>query len=427
MRKMLKIMQRYQLPSFIDHSSRKFIFLSLSFSVASALVSIAVSQILLAAALIAWLWTEKRADLKPILRLPYIPPLCAFILWTMISGLVSHNPLTNLFACKKFFLFTLLLLVPAVARGQGSILWIYKAVFAISAISSITGILQYFADPNRDYLHRISGFMSHWMTYSGLLMLVLVILVNYGLNTRLRNLSWIVPLGCLIAAALVFSDTRSAWAGTIAGALIVILLKKPQAIIGLLAVILAVYFISPAKTKQRLESSWNMKDPNTSNRIEIWGTSLRLVKQNPWFGVGLKNVSREALKYKGNPGYPDWAYQHAHNNFLQIAAERGIPGLLIWIWFMIRLGWDAQRVYRDSRKSPADSKEALIVSVAALGTLAALLVAGLLEYNFGDSEVLILFLFTMSAPYAFLTGFPVQNSPSPIEVKSRNGESRTLL
>ena len=37
----------------------------------------------------------------------------------------------------------------------------------------------------------------------------------------------------------------------------------------------------------------------------------------------------------------------------------------------------------------------------ALGSWAALMVAGLFEYNFGDSEVLTLFLFIMSAPYAY--------------------------
>jgi O-antigen ligase len=428
MRTMIKFVQKYlQLPSSLESSSQIWIFLALSLSVASVLVSIAISQILLAAALIGWIYTEKSSKLKQLLRLPYLPPLCAFILWTIISSLISSNSLANLFAAKKFFLFLLLLLIPAVARGQKRILWIYKAVFAVSSISGIAGIVQFLADPKRDYLHRISGFMSHWMTYSGLLMLVLVLLINYALNTRWRDLTWIIPLGCLIALVLILTDTRTAWAGTIVGALVVILLRKPRAIIGLLAITLVVYFVSPTKTKQRLESSWNLKDPNTSNRIEIWGTSLRLIKHNPWFGVGLKNVKREALQYRGQPDYPDWAYQHAHNNFLQIAAERGIPGLLFWIWLMIRLGLDALSVYRVSRKSPLDSKEALIASVAALGALAALLVAGLGEYNFGDSEILILFLFIMSAPYAFLTGLPVQRSPSPVQQGTRNGEGETLL
>jgi putative inorganic carbon (hco3(-)) transporter len=427
-RTMLRFAQRWlQLPSVFERPSNIWIFLALSLSVASVLVSIAVSQILLAAALIGWIWKEKRTDLKPMLRLPLIPPLCAFALWTIISALISPNSIANLLAAKKFYLYLLLLLVPAVVRGQKKVLWVYKAIFAVSAISGIAGLIQFLADPKRDYLHRISGFMSHWMTYAGLLMLVLILLTNYALNTRRRDFIWIIPLGCLIAVPLVLSDTRTAWAGTVAGALVVILLRKPRAIIVLFAITLAVYLVSPAKTKQRLESSWNLKDPNTKNRIEIWGTSWRLIKHNPWFGVGLKNVNREALQYRGNHDYPDWAYQHAHNNFLQIAVERGIPGLLFWIWLMIRLGWDALRVYRVSSKSPPDSKEARIASVAALGALAALLVAGLGEYNFGDSEILTLFLFIMSAPYTFLIRIPVQGSPFPVQWGTGNGERGALL
>jgi putative inorganic carbon (hco3(-)) transporter len=419
---MLKCAQRcLQLPPSFERPAQAWIFLALSLSVASALISIAISQILLAIAFIGWIWMGKDTDLKSLQRLPFMPPLCAFILWTIISALISSNSLSNLYATKKFFLFLLMLLVPSVVRGRNKVAWIYKAIFAVSALSGITGIIQFVADPNRDYLHRISGFMSHWMTYSGLLMLVLVLLVNYALNTGWRDRMWIIPLGCMIAVVLVLSDTRSAWAGTIVGALVVILLRKPRTVFGLLAITLFVYFVSPSKTKQRLESSWNLKDPNTSNRIEIWGTSLRLIHHNPWFGVGLKNVNREALRYRGNHNFPDWAYQHAHNNFLQIAAERGIPGLLIWMWLMIRLGWDALIVYRVSRKYPSDSKESMIAAVAALGALAALLVAGLSEYNFGDSEILILFLFIMSAPYAFLPRFPVQDSPFPVPCGTGNG------
>jgi O-antigen ligase len=94
------------------------------------------------------------------------------------------------------------------------------------------------------------------------------------------------------------------------------------------------------------------------------------------------------------------------NNFLQIAAERGLPGLLLWLWFMGRLAWDAFRVYRRSKGSGAregvPATDALMASTAALGAWAALMVAGLFEYNFGISVVMILFLFIIGAPYAFL-------------------------
>jgi O-antigen ligase len=150
----------------------------------------------------------------------------------------------------------------------------------------------------------------------------------------------------------------------------------------------------------------NPEDPNTAPRIEVWQTSIRMIRAHPWVGVGQESVWEEALHYRGTNVYPDWLYQHMLNNFLQIAAERGIPGLLLWLWLMGRLAWDAFRTYRrsgGSRLRRSSSKtEALIASTAALGAWAALMAAGLFEYNFGSSVVMILFLFIVGAPYAFL-------------------------
>jgi putative inorganic carbon (hco3(-)) transporter len=395
---MLKSVRHYlRLPSSLKSSTQIFIFLALTGSIASVLVSIAASQILLAAALIGWIATIKRPDIKSALKLPFILPLCLLFAWTILTSLIAPNSLSNLWVARKFFLFFLLFLVPAIIRGKGKTTWTCKAIFVVSALSGGAGLVQYLIDPERDLLHRIKGFMSHWMTYSGLLMLVLVLLISYAFSIGWRNNKWILFLSFFITIVLILSQTRTALIGAIAGACVIILLKQPRAIIGLLAIIIVLFVFSPAKIKQRLYSSITTQDP----RIEIWGTSLQLIKENPWFGVGLTNVNREALKYRGSHAYPDWAYQHMHNNFLQIAAERGIIGLIFWVWLLIRFGWDALGVYRASRISSMDSTEASIASLAAFGALTALVVAGIGEYNFGDSEILVLFLFIISAPYAF--------------------------
>jgi O-antigen ligase len=181
---------------------------------------------------------------------------------------------------------------------------------------------------------------------------------------------------------------------------------------GLAAIVILLLLVSPGRIKDRIRTGLDPSDDNTRNRIELLETSVRLIRDNPWFGVGPKNVSHDALRYRGTEEFADWMYQHMHNNFLQIAAERGIPGMVFWLWLMGRLIWDAWKM---SRRAARESKskigarepnEALFASTAALGCAAALLVAGLFEYNFGDSEVLTLFLFIMSAPYAFLTGTP---------------------
>jgi hypothetical protein len=72
---------------------------------------------------------------------------------------------------------------------------------------------------------------------------------------------------------------------------------------------------------------------------------------------------------------------------------------------MGQLGWQALQVFRATAgRGAADAGDGArpiaFLSIAAVGGWAALVVAGMFEYNFGDSEVLILFLFMMSAPFS---------------------------
>jgi O-antigen ligase len=395
------------LPTSLRDNSEKIAFLALAGCVSLILVSIAISQIMLAATIVGFIWMQRKQK-KPLLPVtPVVLPLFAFMIWMLIAVFASPNVLLGLAATKKFYLFLLVFLVPTIVSGEDRLNWIYRAIFSVAVVSSGLGLVQYAANPNRDLLHRISGFMSQWMTYSGLLMLVLVLLAAYALCTGVRRHIWVIPVAVLVVLALIFSLTRNTWAGAIVGIIVLIVLRRPRAITFLLAAILVSYLLSPISIKQRLLSGLDTQDSTTRTRIECFWTSMRMIKDNPWFGVGPKNVKYEALKYRREHEFPDWVYQHMHNNFLQVASETGIPGLILWLWLMVRLAWDALRCYRyaKGRSFSGEEKfrrEALTASSAALAAWAALMSAGMFEYNFGDSEVLMLFLFIASAPYAFM-------------------------
>jgi len=353
----------------------------------------------------AWKWTSDRKERS--IQLPFLLPLGFFFGWTMVAAFAAGDNPVNRHTLGKFYLLLLLILVPLVVRGAGRTLWIYRAALSVAAVAALWGLLQYMADPGRDLMHRITGFQSTWMNYAGQLMLVLVVLAAYALLCQSHKRWWALPLGLLISAALILSYTRNAWLGAAVGIGVVILLGRHLRLIaGMIALLALLYVVAPQSIQHRLRSGLNPEDPNTANRFEVWQTSLRLIRAHPWVGVGPESVWEEALHYRGTRQYPDWLYQHMLNNFLQIAAERGLPGLLLWLWFMGRLAWDALRVYRQSgsqsQRESDSTKEALISSTAALGAWVALMAAGMFEYNFGSSVVMILFLFIVGAPYAFL-------------------------
>jgi O-antigen ligase len=118
----------------------------------------------------------------------------------------------------------------------------------------------------------------------------------------------------------------------------------------------------------------------------------RMVQAHPLSGVGPNMVEKEYEQYRG-PDAVNKINPHLHNNFLQIAAERGLPALAIWIWFLVALVRD---LWARFRANGSDQ----FLAAGALATVAALLTAGLFEYNFGDSEVLMLFLILVTLPAA---------------------------
>lgn len=379
-------------------------FLCLAACVTLSPVSIAAAQVFLALAIALFLWERLRGRVASRAPAAAVLPLVCFMIWTAAAVLLACDPQRALGEFKKFFIYLLVPVVPALAAAPGAGVWVYRAVFGAAGLSAVAGLVQFAAHPQRDALHRISGFLSHWMTFSGTLMLALVALAAYALCYGWRRSRWAAPTALVLAAALFLSQTRSALLlGIPVGLVAVLWLTRHFKAIGALALLLAAaYLLSPAAIQRRLAGALDVNHPDTRNRIELFGTGARLVRDHPWFGVGPKNVALEALRYRGSHDYPDWMYQHMHNNFLQIAAERGIPGMLLWLWWMLRLLWDSWNGHRRARalEPGGHALEARMVSLAAVGGWCAMMAAGLFEYNFGDSEVLTLFLFMMSAPYA---------------------------
>src|SRR4029079_7684542 len=127
------------------------------------------------------------------------------------------------------------------------------------------------------------------------------------------------------------------------------------------------------------------------DRIAMIKSGIRIIRDNPITGVGPDMVIQVYPGYR-EPTAVSQRNSHLHNVPLQIAAERGLPALAVWLWFIGTLVRDFWR----RRTSDAPS-----LSNAGLAAIGAMLAAGLFEYNFGDSEFLMLFLVLVTLPYAF--------------------------
>jgi O-antigen ligase len=138
-------------------------------------------------------------------------------------------------------------------------------------------------------------------------------------------------------------------------------------------------------------SIFDAKDPTNRDRFAMMHEGQRMIAAHPVTGVGPNMVEKLYAEYRG-PDAVNQINPHLHNNPLQIAAERGLPALAIWLWFVVALARDVQKRFTTGSQR--------FFSAAALASMIALLTAGLFEYNFGDSEVLMLFLIVVTLPAA---------------------------
>ena len=354
--------------------------------------SIAAAQILLGLALICWITpiiTRRERFEAP----AFFWPLVAYGAATLVSAALSADPRTSLIDCKQLVLFLIVPITYRFARGTRPHT-LLTVVVTCAAISAVFGIVQYGILHYDNLGQRPQGTLGHWMTYSGLLMLVIgvaIARVVFGNSDRTWAALVLPALG--VAVALTF--TRSAWVGGCAAVALLFALKDFR-LFALLPVLAAIFIaLAPGQITKRYQSMFNMNDPTVRDRVTMLHIGERMIAARPLTGVGPNMVQRRYVEFKGDDSVVvdgvTHINPHLHNDFLQIAAERGLPALALWLWFIVALVRDLWTRFTSGQRE---------LAATALATVVALLTAGLFEYNFGDSEMLMLFLTLVALPAA---------------------------
>jgi O-antigen ligase len=192
----------------------------------------------------------------------------------------------------------------------------------------------------------------------------------------------------LVILGLTF--TRSALVGACAGIAFLLLLKDLR-LMAVMPVLAALFFVlAPPQVTNRFMSMFDARDPTRVDRVTMLRVGSRMVKAHPLVGVGPTRVGTRYREFL-NPNEPDHVNPHLHNVPIQIAAERGLIGLAAWLSMLTVLAVDMVR----RLKVP----DARFLAASALGCVVAMFAAGMAEYNFGDSEFLMLFLVLVTLPY----------------------------
>ena len=356
--------------------------------VAALQISIAIAETLLA--LTGALWIALLIVKRERLTAPaWFWLLAAYAGLTLLSATLSLAPITSLTDSKQLLLFLIVPVVYRLARGPKA-LTLTTVIISVGAASAILGIVQYGILEYDNLGRRPQGSLTHYMTYSGLLMLVAGMAAARVLfHDRDRTWPALVMPALIVALALTF--TRSAWVGGCLGVGLLLVLKDLR-LLALLPVVAALFFgLAPSRVTDRLYSMFDLQDPTNRDRVAMARTGARLIRDYPITGVG-PDVVKDVYREYRDPNAVQETNPHLHNVPMQIAAERGLPALAVWIAFIVAV---TRSLVRHRRTTAYGSLPA-----GGLAAVVSMLAAGLFEYNFGDSEFLMLWLVLVTLPHA---------------------------
>jgi O-antigen ligase len=200
---------------------------------------------------------------------------------------------------------------------------------------------------------RVVGSFGNPNGYAEYLVVALAIVASLLLTERgvWRWVAGVVLAGGMVAFALTY--TRGSWLALLVGVLVASLIvdiRWSAAFAAAGAVLLA---IVPGGIA-RLTSIFTAKG-GASVRLPLWRLAARMIGMHPITGVGLGGYLKAlTAQVKATPGLvpPGTELFSAHDSYLMVAAETGVPGGLAFIWLVARIlrscGMYAARLARGS-------------------------------------------------------------------------------
>ena len=362
----------------------------------SSVVSITGAQAAILVAQAAWLVKLVRAPNKRALHFPLLLPMATFYLASVLASATAADPwlsfkdLRNIFEPAFFFL-----LVNHVSGDERAATFSYILI-AAATLMAVYGLMQSMAE---GAAFRVHGTMSIYMTFAGILMLsALVVMAQLLFFPRGRWFWGLVGSLALLIAALVMTHTRGAWIGFAAGAALILGCRQKRLLLALPVVAVAVFLAAPEAVRVRIRSIIDPQDVTARERLYMWGSGVQIVRDHPWTGVGINGVKSVYQAYK-HPNAVRNQRAHLHSNLFQIAAERGLIGVACWLWIWVAFYGQAWTIFR---VRGLDTPRASALVVGSLASITGFHVAGLFEFTFGDSEVIMLVYFLMALPYVVM-------------------------
>lgn len=304
------------------------------------------------------------------LRRMMMPAVSAYLFCMILSLTQAINVSEGIFEVLKTLLFLIVLFVATVTirTHNGSLIVLVKGISLLTIIVSVIGVSQYYHlgfgwIPGAAEAQPFSTFANRNL-FSSFLFLTFpfTVLGFFSLADRWHDIA-----GISIASAtyaILIAQTRAVWVASAlsfgfmaVAAVVFISRKKPRfnpenlrlykartrQLCLLLVVVIALNFLQPLlfraspastmTTAERAASIFDEKNRSRNERIILWKKTMLMIRDNSLLGVGAGNWKIVLPKY----GVADTRmatgevhFSQPHNDFLWVASETGIPGLIAY-------------------------------------------------------------------------------------------------
>jgi probable O-glycosylation ligase (exosortase A-associated) len=194
---------------------------------------------------------------------------------------------------------------------------------------------------------QIDGFVGDNNVFG--LVLVLVVAMLMGLRTTLPDKKLVRLLFFVfimfIVLCIIYTQSRGAFAamGTVLFLGSLMSSRPFRNLLILMTIVVAGYLAIPSEYFERLSSLSDLSsDISAMGRFENWELAWKIALEHPLFGVGLENH----IPYNITVVRPDVQVRVAHNVYLQVLAETGFPGLILYLMFIWASFWSLVRTWR---------------------------------------------------------------------------------
>ncbi len=246
---------------------------------------------------------------------------------------------------------------------------------------------------------RAAGFYGHYVTYAEVLQLIASLALGLFIARR-RKWSWsgVVLVVALLGfcGALLLTVTRATWLGLLVSAFVIVLIgasRRTLITMSLVAVPLVIAGLFVLQQKRQV-GFLDKRDGSTAWRLMVYREGVDLLFREPRHiivGVGMDSIKTHYREFDLFD-HGRQAIGHLHSTPLQLAVERGLPAMFVWLALIVIYARMLWRLARDGVIK--DWVERGLV-LGALGGLAGFVASGMVHYNLGDSEVSMIFYFVM--------------------------------